>query len=80
MNPKKQEYIGKPITVSHSPNNTITGVKGTVRDETKNTFLIQTQNTFKIIPKQQNTFTIAQNVIQGNTITQRPHQRITLKS
>lgn len=80
MNKYRQEYIGKNIVVEHSPNNTLQGVKGVVRDETLNTFLVQTQKTFKTIPKHPNIFNIDNNTIQGQKIIRRPHQRINIKS
>ena len=50
------EMIGLKTEISESPNNQIIGLTGTIIDETKSTFTINTKNGFKIIPKKQNTW------------------------
>ncbi len=50
------EMIGLEIVISASPNRQIIGLTGTIVDETKSMFSINTKNGFKMIPKKQNTW------------------------
>ena len=79
MNKYRQEYIGHSVTIVSHPNTTLTSTQGKIRDETKHTFLVETQNKLKTVPKQGATFTINNNTIDGTTITKRPHDRIKMK-
>jgi ribonuclease P protein subunit POP4 len=48
--------IGLETVISASPNRQIIGLTGTIVDETKSMFSINTKNGFKMIPKKQNTW------------------------
>jgi len=50
------EMIGLETVISASPNRQIIGLTGTIVDETKSMFSINTKNGFKMIPKKQNTW------------------------
>ncbi|MFH1589764.1 MAG: ribonuclease P protein subunit [archaeon] len=79
MNRHKQEYIGLDIVVVKSKNTTLTGLKGIIRDETKNTFKIETKQGTKTVLKNSSTFKINNKSIKGNEITKKPHERIKAK-
>ena len=48
--------VGLQTIISASPNNQIIGLTGTIVDESKSMFTINTNNGFKMIPKKQNTW------------------------
>ena len=50
------EMVGLQTIISASPNNQIVGLTGTIVDESKSMFTINTKNGFKMIPKKQNTW------------------------
>ena len=79
-----QNFIGKDLTIIGGTNKHIVGLKGTIVDETKNTFKIQTSvpDDVKIILKNQIIFFIGtneKNVINGNQIMKRSEDRLKLK-
>jgi ribonuclease P protein subunit POP4 len=47
----RQELIGQKVTVDDSTNPCLTGLSGKVVDETRNTFLLETERGTKRIPK-----------------------------
>jgi ribonuclease P protein subunit POP4 len=49
----QHEFIGKEIEVVEASNQDLLGIKGIVVDETRNTFVIQTQSGEKKILKEQ---------------------------
>ena len=55
-NISKHEMVGLETVISASPNRQIIGLTGTIVDETKSMFSINTKNGFKMIPKKQNTW------------------------
>lgn len=57
-NIRKHELIGYPIEIIDAKNKTLVGIKGTIVDETKNTFKIKTKLQKKTIIKDQITFII----------------------
>jgi len=52
----KHELIGLKTIISDSTNKQIIGLNGTVVDETKSMFIINTKNGFKMIQKKHNTW------------------------
>ena len=52
------EMIGLKTVISASSNSQITGLTGTIVDETKSMFTIKTEKGVKIIPKKQNTWKV----------------------
>lgn len=60
------ELIGLQTIISGSSNSQIIGLTGTIVDETKSMFTINTKNGFKIIPKTQNTWKFFS---EGNELT-----------
>lgn len=80
----KYEFIGLKVEVIRSSNKFMQGIYGTIIDETKNTFKIETEKGVKIVPKQNNTFLFYFNdywiIIDGNLITDRPWERIKKKN
>ncbi|NQU98366.1 ribonuclease P protein subunit [Candidatus Woesearchaeota archaeon] len=79
MNELKREYIGLNITIIESKNQSLTGLKGKVIDETKNTFKINTKKGTKTILKNSSKFKINNEIIDGNKITKKPQDRIKMK-
>lgn len=78
---KKYEFIGLEIEVTDSSNKALIGLKGTIVDETKNTFKILTQdNKEKIVVKDQIIFITKINEkklkINGKILSGRPEERI----
>jgi ribonuclease P protein subunit POP4 len=65
--------IGATLEVVDAKNKSLIGKKGTIIDETKNTFVIQ--NTKKeIIVKNSVTLKINEKTIDGKTLIQRPYE------
>lgn len=79
MNKYQQEFIGKKIEIKDSKNKEQQNIKGTIIDETKNTFTIQTENKKITILKKDKKFTINNEKIDGNKITKRSEERIKIK-
>lgn len=52
----KHELVGLKTIISDSPNKQIIGLYGTIVDETKFMFIINTKKGFKMIPKKHNTW------------------------
>lgn len=73
----KQEFIGKKAKTEN--------IEGIIIDETKNTFKIKlrsepgVQNTVKTILKNNKTFIINGEQIDGNKIIKKPEERIKIK-
>ncbi len=55
-NISKHELVGLYTIISDSHNRQIIGLNGTVVDETKSMFVINTKKGFKMIPKKYNTW------------------------
>ena len=74
------ELIGKRVKIIKSSNINIIGLQGKVIDETKNTFIIETSDGQKIVPKKENVFRFYLNDhhidVPGTLLTYRPHERI----
>lgn len=76
----KSEFIGKMIIVKNSKNSSLIGIKGTVVDETKNTFVIEMDGSKKRLLKNQISFLIeTQNkkmIIEAKRLCFRPDERV----
>ena len=74
----RTEFIGLEVEVLAAP--CYAGISGTILDETKNTFIIGTAGTEKMIPKRGNDFAITyegkRTVIRGSEVLHRPEDRI----
>jgi ribonuclease P protein subunit POP4 len=75
-----QEFIGQNIEIIKSSNKSLTKMKGTIVDETKNTFRVMSNNKIKSVLKQSSVFKINNTIIDGNEILKRPEDRIKLKN
>lgn len=84
MNKYQQEFIGKNVEITKSNIKHQEGMKGTIIDETKNTFTVElhTENSARkaVIMKKGKTFKINNDQIEGNKITKRPEERIKIKN
>lgn len=60
-----QELIGCTATVLASPNKNLVGLAGTIVDETKNTFTLETKEGTKMVQKSKNTFAL---IINNQTV------------
>jgi len=76
----KSEFIGLIVEIVESKNPSLTGIKGKIVNETKNTFDIETKNTTKRVIKDQITFTTKikgkKVKIKGEILKARPEDRI----
>jgi len=77
----KHELIGLNIKVLQSTNKAIIGIKGKVVDETKNMFIIKSNDGEKKVPKKENTFEVHLpdgNVVEvkGALLIGRPESRL----
>jgi ribonuclease P protein subunit POP4 len=76
----KDEFIGLQVSINKSSDPTWINQQGIIVDETKNTFLIQTNNKVKRIAKNIATFTFIKNKekisILGSKIRYRPEDRV----
>ena len=80
----RHEFIGLDTEIVESSNSQVVGLNGTIINETKSMFTINTQNGTKMIPKSTNDwgFTIkGKNMtVKGSTISKRPFERIGAKA
>ncbi|MBI4399841.1 ribonuclease P protein subunit [Candidatus Micrarchaeota archaeon] len=75
------ELIGLRVTIINSSCKNYIGIQGTIVDETKNTFVIETDNKTKIIPKKSSVFRFMLHNrehadIWGKVLTHAPEERI----
>ena len=74
------EWIGKDVEVISAANPSLNGLKGTVVDETKNLFVLETSKGEKKVPKHLSTFKIKFNneiiEISGDEILASPEERV----
>ena len=79
----RHEFIGLDTRVINSNNSQVVGLNGTIINETKSMFTINTEKGMKMIPKSTNDweFTINGNnmTVKGSKITKRPFERIGVK-
>ena len=82
-NMSMHEVIGLKTMISASTNNQIIGLTGTIVDETKSMFTINTKNGFKMIPKKQNVWKFFSNTdeltIHGTLLEKRSFDRLGAK-
>ena len=76
----RHEFIGLDTKIINSSNSEVVGLNGTVINETKSMFTINTENGMKMIPKSTNDwkFTVQNKeiTINGSKISKRPFERI----
>jgi ribonuclease P protein subunit POP4 len=72
----RNPLIGEEVEITQSSNATLTGTKGKIIDETKETFTIKTKDKKKKIIKTTVTIRIDGQEISGQTLTGRPEERI----
>jgi ribonuclease P protein subunit POP4 len=75
------EWIGLHVTVDESPDPGLRSVTGLVRDETKNTLMIESRGTRVIVPKLHTALTTTlpsgeRLRVQGDLLRLRPEDRI----
>jgi RNase P/RNase MRP subunit p29 len=75
----RTEYIGQPVEIQSSTNKTLEGRKGTILDETKESFVIGNGKEIRVL-KRGTTFKIGDKSINGNEITKRPEERMKIKN
>ena len=75
MNKHQKEYIGEKIEFEDNKKTR----KGTIIDETKNTFKVKTKNKTITILKNKKRFLIGNEEINGEKITKKPQDRIKIK-
>jgi len=77
------EMVGLETVISASPNRQIIGLTGTIVDETKSMFSINTKNGFKMIPKKQNTWKFFSDgnelTVSGSLLEKRSFDRLGAK-
>ncbi len=80
----RHEFIGLQTQIVNSTNQQVIGLNGTIFNETKSMFTINTQKGMKMIPKITNewAFTIkGENlIVKGSSIAKRPIERIGAKA
>ena len=76
----RHEFIGLETQIADSTNSQIIGLNGTIINETKSMFSLNTANGVKQIPKGTNTWKFSLNnqkiTIDGTKIQKRPFDRI----
>ena len=79
----RHEFIGLDTRVINSNNSQVVGLNGTIINETKSMFTINTEKGMKMIPKSTNDWEFTINgknmTVKGSTITKRPFERIGVK-
>ena len=80
----RHEFIGLDTKIINSSNSEVIGLNGTVINETKSMFTINTEKGMKMIPKSINDWGFTINgknmTVKGSTITKRPFERIGAKA
>ena len=80
----RHEFTGLDTKVISSSNSQVIGLNGTIINETKSMFTLNTEKGTKMIPKLTNDwgFSIKGKnlIVKGRTITKRPHERIGVKA
>ena len=80
----RHEFIGLETKIINSSNPQVIGLNGTIINETKSMFTINTEKGMKMIPKSTNDWEFTINgknmTIKGSTITKRPFERIGAKA
>ena len=77
------ELIGRAVEIIESSNRTLVGVKGVIRDETKNMLIIETKDGIKKVIKDQCVFAFKTQKgiikLNGKKLVHRPEDRILKK-
>ena len=80
----RHEFTGLDTKVISSSNSQVIGLNGTIINETKSMFTLNTEKGTKMIPKLTNDwgFSIKGKnlIVKGTTITKRPYERIGAKA
>ena len=80
----RHEFIGLNTQIVNSSNQQVIGLNGTIINETKSMFTINTEKGMKMIPKSTNDWGFTINgknmTVKGSTITKRPFERIGAKA
>ncbi len=79
MNLRKHELIGRAVVVSESTDPSLVGLRGVVRDETRNTLVVETPKGDKRVPKHGAAFTFdapGGQRVAGDDLLFRPEDRI----
>ena len=80
----RHEFIGLNTQITNSSNQQVIGLNGTIINETKSMFTLNTEKGMKMIPKLTNDwgFSIKGKnlIVKGTTITKRPYERIGAKA
>ena len=83
-NISRHEFIGLNTQITKSSNQQVIGLNGTIINETKSMFTLNTEKGTKMIPKLTNDwgFSIKGKnlIVKGTTITKRPYERIGAKA
>jgi len=76
------DLIGQQVTISDSKNKEIVGIKGKITMETKNMFIIKTENGKKSIPKNICQLSNNEGIIETDSskLSKRPHERLEMLS
>tara|TARA_B110000008_G_scaffold155897_1_gene156755 strand:+ start:371 stop:637 length:267 start_codon:yes stop_codon:yes gene_type:complete len=76
----RHEFIGLETKIINSSNPQVIGLNGTIINETKSMFTLNTEKGMKRIPKLTNDWGFSINnqnmTVKGSTITKRPFERI----
>ena len=76
----RHEFIGLETQIVKSSNSEVIGLNGTIINETKSMFTINTQKGIKNIPKSANEWKFSiqgkESIVNGSKITKRPFERI----
>ena len=76
------DLIGQEVVISNSKNKEIIGIKGKITMETKNMFVINTENGKKNIPKNICQLSNNEGIIETDSskLSKRPHERLEILS
>jgi ribonuclease P protein subunit POP4 len=76
----RHEFIGLETQIVNSSNQQVIGLNGTIINETKSMFIINTQKGIKKIPKSTNEWKFSiqgkESIVNGSKIAKRPFERI----
>ena len=76
----RHEFIGLETQIVKSSNSEVVGLNGTIINETKSMFTINTQKGIKNIPKSTNEWKFSiqgkESIVNGSKIVKRPFERI----
>ena len=80
----RHEFIGLETKIIDSSNPQVVGLNGTIINETKSMFTLNTQKGMKMIPKLTNDWGFSINgkklTVKGTSIAKRPYERIGAKA